>query len=75
MVILQHHVDVKGVSSKRCFYRIERNPVGVGCCNFVLYLGCWNAKRLNFFFNVVIVTTGTLTVVLYFIILPSVVLN
>jgi hypothetical protein len=75
MDILLHHADVESVSSKRCFCRIEGNPVGIGCCGFVLYLGRRNAERLSFFCNALIETTGVKPVVFYFNILPHVLLN
>jgi hypothetical protein len=75
VAILLHHADAEGVSSKGCFCGIERNPVGSSCGGFVLYMGCRHAERMNLFLNVVTETTGAQPVVLYFIILPSMVLN
>jgi len=60
MVVFQHHVDVKGISTKGCFCRVDRNPLGIGCGNFVIHMGCWYAECLifNVHLNVVIETTG-----------------
>jgi len=75
MVVFQHHADVKGVSSKGCFCRVERNPLGIGRSNFILYMGDRDAKRMSSFFNVLIEAAGIKYVVFYLNILPSVVLK
>ena len=46
MVILQHHVDAEGFSTKRYFYSVDRNPLGIGSDNFILYMDYRNAKCL-----------------------------